>query len=94
MANYGVAPAHTKITSVLDGFVELPAHPDVRPAFERVLSAGLRIMTLTNGSGESTKNLLSRAGILGFVEESISIDEIGYWKPYRESGVSRLRAAV
>jgi 2-haloacid dehalogenase len=83
MANYGVTPEQVKIAHVLDGFTELPAHPDVRPAFERVRSAGIRIITLTNGAAESTKNLLSRADILGFVERTISIDEIGHWKPYR-----------
>jgi 2-haloacid dehalogenase len=81
MANYGVAPEQAKVVHVLDGFAELPAHPDVRPAFERVQSAGIRIMTLTNGAAESTQHLLSRAGVLAFVERTVSIDEIGHWKP-------------
>lgn len=93
MANYGVTPEQAKIAHVLDGFSELPAHPDVRPAFERVRSAGVRIITLTNGAAESTKTLLSRADILGFVERTISIDEIGHWKPYRDVYLHAARAS-
>jgi 2-haloacid dehalogenase len=69
---------------LLDGFVELPAHSDVRPAFERLRSAGIRIITLTNSAAESIKDLLSRASILDFVERTISIDDIGHWEPYRD----------
>jgi 2-haloacid dehalogenase len=92
MANYGVAPEQAKIVHVLDGFAELPPHPDVRPAFERVRSAGIRIVTLTNGAAESTKHLLARAGIQCFVERTISIDEIGHWKPYRDVYLHAARA--
>jgi 2-haloacid dehalogenase len=92
MANYGVAPEQAKIVHVLDGFAELPPYPDVRPAFERVRSAGIRIVTLTNGAAESTKHLLARAGIQGFVERTISIDEIGHWKPYRDVYLHAARA--
>ena len=84
MANAGVTPDQDKLASLLEGFAELPPHPDVRPAFERVRSAGVRIITLTNGSVENTTRLLSRAGILEFVEKTISIDEVGHWKPHRD----------
>jgi len=93
MANYGVAPEQVKVVHVLDGFAELPAHPDVRPAFERAQSAGMRIMTLTNGAAESTQQLLARAGLLGLVERTISIDEIGHWKPDRNVYLHAARAS-
>jgi 2-haloacid dehalogenase len=92
MTNYGVAPEQAKIVHVLDAFVELPAHPDVRPAFERVRSAGVRIIALTNGAAESTKHLLAGAGLLEFVERTISIDEIGHWKPHRDVYLHAARA--
>jgi 2-haloacid dehalogenase len=92
MTNYGVSPDQAKIERVLDGFVELPAHTDVRPAFERVRSAGVRIITLTNAAAESTQDLLARASILDFVERTISIDEIRHWKPYRDVYLHAARA--
>lgn len=93
MANYDVAPEQAKVMHVLDGFAELPAHSDVRPAFERVQSAGHRIITLTNGAAESTQQLLAHAGLLGFVERTISIDEIGHWKPSRDVYLHAARAS-
>jgi 2-haloacid dehalogenase len=81
MTNAGVTPEQAKLVSVLEGFAELPLHPDVRPAFEHVRSAGIRIITLTNGSAENTRQLLANAGVLGFVEKTISVDAVGHWKP-------------
>lgn len=72
------------ISRVLEGFRELPAHPDVRPAFERLRAGGVRIVTLTNGAAGTTQHLLARAGLESFVERTISIDEIRHWKPGRE----------
>ena len=73
-----------KIDQALGGFAELPAHPDVAPAFQLLQQDGVRIMALTNGSADNTLQLLKRAGLAAFVERVISIDEIGRWKPRRE----------
>jgi 2-haloacid dehalogenase len=69
---------------VLETFRELPPHPDVRPALERLHAAGLRIVALTNGAASTTDHLLQRAGLETFVERTISIDEVRHWKPRRE----------
>ena len=93
MANHGVAPEEAKIAKVLDGFAELSIQPDVRPAFERVRAAGVRIIMVTNGSAENTKKLLSRAGLADFVEKTVSIDEVRHWKPHRDVYLHAARAA-
>jgi 2-haloacid dehalogenase len=80
------------IDSVLQGFLELPPHPDVRPAFEQLREAGVRVATLTNGSAAVTRRLLEQAGLDSFVERTISIDEVRHWKPSAE--VYRHAAAV
>ena len=84
MANGGIDPSDAKIARVLDAFAELPAHPDVRPAFDRLREANVRIVTVTNGSAENTKKLLDRAGLAAHVEKTISIDEVKRWKPAAE----------
>lgn len=61
----------------------MPAHPDVRPAFQALRDAGVRVVTLTNGSAEATTKLLKAEGLDGFVEKAISIDEVRHWKPAR-----------
>jgi 2-haloacid dehalogenase len=80
------------IDSVLQGFLELPPHPDVRPAFEQLREAGVRVATLTNGSAPVTARLLEQAGLSRFVERTISIDEVRRWKP--SGPVYRHAAAV
>ena len=68
--------------TVLSEFGELTAHTDVRPAFERLRSEGVRIATLTNGSATNTAHLLQRSGLAEFVELVMSVDEIQVWKPH------------
>ena len=92
MANHGVAAEQAKIRSVLAGFAELPPHPDVAPALERMKAAGLRIIALTNGGAENTLKLLDRAHLLSYVEKVISIDDVRRWKPNREVYLHAARA--
>ncbi len=61
-----------------------PAREDVKPAFKMLKDAGIRIVTLTNGSAETTQKLLKNAGMGDMVERAISIDEVKHWKPRRE----------
>lgn len=72
------------IDEAMVGFGELPAHLDVAPAFELLREAGVRVVALTNGGADNTRQLLNRAGLTEFVERVISIDEIRRWKPHRE----------
>lgn len=77
---------------VLAGFAELDPHPDVRPAIEHARSAGVRMITLTNGSSANTQKLLERAGFADDIEQTLSVDDIGRWKPapdiYRHAAAS------
>ncbi|MEO5785286.1 MAG: haloacid dehalogenase type II [Casimicrobiaceae bacterium] len=84
LTTQGIAGADEKIESIMAGFAELPAHDDVRPAFEAVRDAGIRIITLTNGSAENTRKLLARAGLAEFVEKSVAVAEANHWKPRAE----------
>ena len=53
------------------------------PRSNAVRAAGVRIITVTNGSAENTTKLLSRAGLSDFVEKTVSIDEVRHCKPLR-----------
>ncbi len=74
----------SKIEETIKSFVELPAHSDVKPAFENLRDTDVRIAALTNGSAETTKKMFENAGLEQFVERYISIDEVKHWKPARE----------
>jgi 2-haloacid dehalogenase len=69
------------IDEVVGAFSRLPAHPDVRPAFDALVSAGVTIATLTNGSANTTSALLARAGLDSNVRHIFSVDDVSAWKP-------------
>ncbi|MFC6489333.1 haloacid dehalogenase type II [Nitratireductor sp. GCM10026969] len=73
-----------QIDRIISGFAELDAHPDAAPAIQLLHDAGLRIVTLTNGSASVTERLLERAGLRDRVERMISVDEVKRWKPHQE----------
>jgi 2-haloacid dehalogenase len=81
-----------QVQAVLAGFPELDPHPDVVPAVGRLRDAGIRMVTLTNGSAATTSALLRRAGIDEDIEQVLSVDDIQRWKPapeiYRHAATS------
>lgn len=56
----------------------------MRHAFEKLKDAGVRVVTLTNGTAETTKKMLDGAGLSALVERSMAIDEVKHWKPAKE----------
>jgi 2-haloacid dehalogenase len=56
----GHALADGTAREIVAGFAELDPHPDVEPALRRARNAGLRVVTLTNGSAHTTGALLRR----------------------------------
>ena len=79
---HGVAADKKTLDSVLDAFSDLPAHPDVKPALERMRERGITLATLGNGSAETAKALLEKNGLAKLVELRMSIDEVRHWKPH------------
>lgn len=69
---------------IVAGFGELDAHPDVEPAMRRAHDAGVHVIALTNGSPGTTRSLLQRAGVEGYVQRVLSVDDIQRWKPAPE----------
>lgn len=83
MAEHSIPSGQEQVEEVLAAMSALSPHDDVHPALELARSAGVRAMTLSNGSAESTKELLGKAGLSHLVERVISIDEVRHWKPAR-----------
>ncbi|MHB8657322.1 MAG: haloacid dehalogenase type II [Solirubrobacteraceae bacterium] len=69
---------------VLTGLAELQLHADVRPGLERMRGAGIRLVTLTNGSVETTRALLERGNSAELMEQLLSVESVGRWKPAPE----------
>lgn len=66
---------------VLEGFLDLDVHPDVVPGVRALREAGLRLVTMSNGSTAVADRLLTRAGIREEFEELLSVEGAGVWKP-------------
>ena len=66
---------------VLEAFRTLPLHPDVAPGLAALRDAGVRVVTLSNGSAAVAESLLSRAGIADLVEAFLTVEDVGVWKP-------------
>lgn len=63
---------------------ELPPHPDVRPALERLRDEGYRLATLTNSTKAVAEKQLAHAGLRPLFDEVFSADEARRLKPAPE----------
>ncbi|HJT05241.1 MAG TPA: haloacid dehalogenase type II [Pseudonocardiaceae bacterium] len=80
----GHAVPDDTVQEIVAGFAELDPYPDVKPAMRRAVKAGIDVVTLTNGSADTTRTLLKRAGVEGYVRRVLSVGDIQRWKPAPE----------
>jgi 2-haloacid dehalogenase len=67
---------------VLGALAELDPYPDAGPALERLASAGVQLVALTNGTAQNTRKLLARAGLERYVGQVLTTDAVGRYKPH------------
>jgi 2-haloacid dehalogenase len=77
--------------AILAGVRTMPAHPDVRPALERLRSAGFRLAALTNSTVEVEEAQLRNAGIADLFEKALSADTVKRLKPAAEAYANAAR---
>ncbi|MEU4192985.1 haloacid dehalogenase type II [Kribbella sp. NPDC026611] len=73
------------VNEVLKGFTTLPLHPDVAPGLTRIHEAGIRIITLTNGSAAMSQQVFADGGILDLLEHRLDVGVPQRWKPHPDS---------
>jgi 2-haloacid dehalogenase len=71
-------------TAILGTMHRLPAHPDARPALERLRAAGLRLAALTNSPLRMAEEQLTSAGLRAYFEQVLSVDAVRRLKPAAE----------
>jgi 2-haloacid dehalogenase len=82
------------VDHVLAGLPRLPVHPDVPDGVRALREAGHRLMTLTNGSADTTRAVLAAAGLEDAFEAHLDIQGAGgRWKPDRAAYAHALRTA-
>jgi 2-haloacid dehalogenase len=67
--------------SVLEAFTTLQTHADVPDALRDLREAGIRLVTLSNGSTRVAESLLARAGLSEHLEALLSVEDAPAWKP-------------
>jgi 2-haloacid dehalogenase len=77
--------------AILAGVRTLPAHPDVRPALERLRSAGYRLAALTNSTTEVEDAQLGNAKLDDLFEKALSADSGKRLKPAPEAYLNAAR---
>ncbi|MGB3593707.1 MAG: haloacid dehalogenase type II [Ornithinimicrobium sp.] len=74
-------PVSDAIDHVMEGFMSLEVHPDVAAGIEALSDAGLRLVTLSNGSAGVADALLTQAGLRDHFEALLTVEDAGVWKP-------------
>ena len=67
--------------SILAAYNRLPSFPDVRGGLTALRHSGFRMFAFSNGLPSAVDALLSNAGIRGFFEDVVSVDEVRSFKP-------------
>ena len=70
--------------AILGGMRELPPHPEVPEALDRLRDAGLRLAALTNNTAEVAEAQLGNAGLSDRFEKILSADTVRRLKPAPE----------
>ncbi|WP_423820590.1 haloacid dehalogenase type II [Salinisphaera sp. SPP-AMP-43] len=66
---------------VLEGFAKVPAFPDAAPALRKLADAGVTIGCLTVGDPDNTRSFLAGAGLDTYIDQVVTSDVVGTWKP-------------
>lgn len=102
MDEEGLDADDAAVSTVIGGFQEVVAHDDVEPALRRLSSAGVPVVTMTNGSVDITDAFLEREGLDSLVAATYDVTMAGRWKPasaayayvLEQQGVSAETAAL
>jgi 2-haloacid dehalogenase len=78
------AMSYDEIAYVLEAFAEVPAFPDAVPALRKLSEAGVTIGCLTVGDPDNTRSFLASAGLAPYVDQVVTSDVVGVWKPAPE----------
>ena len=84
LAMLGVASSSEQRAQVVSAFSELDLETGALEGFQQLTEGGWKLTALTNGSIESTHQLLEKAGALQYFTQVRSCDEVRRTKPHPE----------
>ena len=81
LAQLGLTPADEGLGTVLESMGALEARPDLSETLRLLKDSGWRTVALTMGAVDSTRRLLTNAGVVDHFDRLRSCDEISVTKP-------------
>ena len=84
LAAHGVELPDAERDEILSVYHELDAFSDVRKGLARLRDAGYDLYVVSNGNPEMLDSMVDHAEIGGVLEDTISADEVGTFKPDAE----------
>ena len=78
----GIQADSLQMSHIVASFSELELQPDAKKSFEILKEAGCSIVALSNGSEESTRELLNRADAIKYFDRIFSCDAVLKTKPH------------
>jgi len=78
----GVEASSAELSRVVSSFTELEPQPGALESFRLLTEAGWKLVALSNGSEDSTRKLLERAGALQHFTDILSCDAVRKTKPH------------
>jgi len=67
--------------AIIEPFLHLPPHPDVKSALEKLAKSDIEIVSLTNSTAEGVTTQFEYAGIIQYFDRRISTEEVQAFKP-------------
>ena len=71
--------------TVLNSLRGLPVHPEVKEALAQLKKDGYKLVSFTNSSNEGVKKQFESAGLTECFDERISVEDIGKFKPFKDT---------
>lgn len=77
----GVQLSEENEQRLIEEYQNLPPFPDVAPGMEALRSQGHAMVAFSNGVEATARTLLQRAGVLSYLDDVVSVDDVKTFKP-------------
>jgi 2-haloacid dehalogenase len=85
-ANNNIFLSETKAReTIVNALGGLPAHPEVKAALRQLRENGYKLVSFTNSSNEGVTKQFESAGLTDYFDARLSVEEVGKFKPFRET---------
>lgn len=80
-AKYNVSLDDAAHAALVQAWETMGTYPDAVPALEALHANGVRCAVLTNGTPATSAKAMENAGIAGFIDATLSVEDAGVFKP-------------